>query len=66
MKIGDLVRINPKIKTHHSPIGLILEIFPNGIVRNQAQQTLTKILWNDGDQTVEFLEDLKVHYEVIQ
>ena len=64
VKTGDMVRNKQPGTTHIT--GLILEIFPNGTVRNKAQQTLTKMLWSDGHQTVEFMEDLKEYYEVIQ
>ena len=64
MKTGDLLRNKQPGTTHIT--GLILEIFPNGTVRNKAQQTLTKMLWSDGHQTVEFMEDLKEYYEVIR
>lgn len=64
MKPGDLVRNKHPGITVTYITGMILEVFPNGTV--MYPEMLAKILWcGDGHQTLEFLEDLKVHFEVI-
>ncbi len=65
MKPGDFVR-NKQIGGYTTTLynlGLILEIYPNGNVKNP--ETLARVLWNQGHQTSEFLKDFEIYYEVL-
>ena len=64
MKPGDLVRNKQIGTTTFYNIGLILEIYPNGNVKNP--ETLTRVLWSQGHQTSEFLKDFEIYYEVLR
>lgn len=63
VKTGDMVRNKQPGTTIIYITGLILDIFPNGTM--MYPEMLAKLLWSNGHQTVEFLEDLKVYFEVI-
>lgn len=64
MKPGDFVRNKQIGTTTLYNLGLILEIYPNGNVKNP--ETLARVLWNQGHQTSEFLKDFEIYYEVLQ
>ena len=64
MKPGDLVRNKQIGTTTLYNLGLILEIYPNGKVKNP--ETLARVLWNQGHQTSEFLKDFEIYYEVLR
>lgn len=64
MKPGDLVRNKHPGTTITYNLGLILKIYPNGMV--MYPETIANILWSQGHQTTEFLKDLEFHYEVLQ
>lgn len=61
MKVGDMVRNKVPGTTITHNIGMILEIFQKG----DYPSMFVRLLWNQGHQTVEFMEDIVFHYDVI-